>query len=94
MARLRDPASKGKRGTIVWLLREYDCTDIFGDLVTCLLEGSFEEVQHAHDILHAMDDCDVPTTEHHRIRDALKAGIKDAWRKPAVENVFELFEND
>jgi len=94
VARLRDPATKGRRGSIVWQLkvRNYDCTGIFSDLITCLLEGSFEEVQHAHDILVEMDTL-APTADYLRVRAAMTSEPQD-WRREAIVNVFEMFDEE
>jgi hypothetical protein len=50
---MRDPSTKGQRGTLVYALWEgkFDCSDIVPELVECVVEGSYEEVEHALTIL-------------------------------------------
>lgn len=98
VAQLRDPSTKGRRGSIVWRLREgnYDCSDIVDDLATCILEGSFEEVQHAHDILR---DTEIPAyapeavRTRARLQAAWDAGVH-GWRREAVDNALSFLEPD
>ena len=53
IAALRDPTTKGNRGTIVYHLwsKKLDCSDIIPELVECIIGGSYEEVNHAVHIL-------------------------------------------
>lgn len=53
--KLRDPNTIGHRGTLVYDLKEYDCVYLIPELVNCIITGSFEEVQHAIDIIQDID---------------------------------------
>ena len=87
LALLRDPETVGKRGDVVWALREgkYDCSDRETVLLLfeCVLSGTYEEVDHAMAILGDLD-CDVPMPSEvvGRLQCAVDAG---GWRGEAAE---------
>ena len=78
----------------MWALREggIDCRDILGDLVTCILEGSYEEVDHAHAILYEMGDVENAEVEYLRIHRAVIEGIKEDWREDAIAELLDWFD--
>jgi hypothetical protein len=102
VAQLRDPETKGHRGTIVWNLYDgkYDCTDILDDLITCVIDGSFEEVQHATDIIErtitdAFFGPDGQPFLDKRIallRKAITEGRVGDWRREAVDECLAIFQ--
>jgi hypothetical protein len=90
---LRDPATKGRRGSIVWALREHDCSDLLGDLALCVLEGTFEEVQHAHDIMRALDYGPGFDLVRPRLQAAWDSEMT-GWRREALQNCLAFCEPD
>lgn len=89
---LRDPATKGARGTIVYalLIGEFNCTGITHDLVGCVIDGSFEETDHALEILGRMDDIPHPANHRARVEYAMARLSHDDWRRDALEDCLRL----
>lgn len=88
---LRNPATKGTRGTIVYVLYivAYDCSSILLDLAECFLTGSYEEAMHASDIL---DDMIVKPDTAAAFRALLQGYGGDGWRREAIEEVLEFWQ--
>ncbi len=90
---LRDPATKGARGSIVYalLVGEFNCGNILHDLVECVISGSFEEVDHALEIL-GRTEIPLPQPElAARLDHALRTAEVLDWRCDALEECIALF---
>ncbi len=80
---LRDPAMKGHRGSIVYNLRDHDCSDIVPELIEGIISGSYEEAEHGLEILDDLDT--IPAYEQlaERLKDAYAAEPVE-WRRDAI----------
>ncbi|WP_168119011.1 HEAT repeat domain-containing protein [Paenibacillus sp. HB172176] len=53
---LKDPKTKGKRGTILYALESFDCSEYAEVIVESLTSRYFEESRHAYQILELIKD--------------------------------------
>ena len=94
---LRDPSTKGRRGSTLWALYDgkYDCSDLVPDLVDFVIEGNFEEVNHALSIMDTIDT-DVPTAFIEATIDRLRSALGRAtdWRRDALDVCLDIFESN
>lgn len=84
---LRDQATKGSRGTIVYHLwsKKFDCSDIIPELIDCIINGSFEEVNHSLRILEEQaGSFDNQTAIDNAIDELECAPDKEDWREDAM----------
>ena len=93
VAALNDPETKGRRGDLVYALKKHPCNDLVPLLVNCVLEGSYEEVQHALDILWDTE-ADLPDAVANPLIERLDQACKDTidWRRDALVECRDLFE--
>jgi hypothetical protein len=91
---LRDPSTSGHRGTLVYALMHFNCTDIVPELVESIISGSYEECEHGVAILHGLDPindvpADVRKAAFERFTDAIRwtAG----WRRTALRDCAAMF---
>jgi len=94
VAVLHDPSTRGRRGSAVYALRAYDCSDLLPELVLCVLDGTYEEVCHAIQILQNMD-ADVPLGFVDSAVEQLRERIATTtdWRREALEICLDMFED-
>lgn len=76
----------------MWGLRTYDCGDLLPDLVTCVLDGSFEEVQHAVNILEKTDTILPQQVLDQQLDRVRSATTTVDWRREAIDIVLDMFE--
>jgi hypothetical protein len=85
---LRDPKTKGRRGSIVyWLWKHYPCEDLAIDMVECVINGSYEEATHAIWILDEKDirmDYDQAMDLMSKLGAARQVSGND-WRRDAID---------
>ena len=93
---LRDPATKGHRGTLVYALQGFECGDIVPELIECVVVGSYEECEHAVTILHCLDaindveDRAVCRAAYERLDDA--RSWVSGWRQLAIRECLPMFK--
>ena len=103
IAAIKDPSTQGKRGTLVFCLgkalrdskEEFDYSDLMPLLVQCIIDGSYEEAQHAVDIMFDSEidlPIDVSDTLYNQLTEALK--VSHSWRGEAIREVLRLFKSE
>lgn len=95
VADLRDPATAGRRGDTVYLLRSggHDCSSIVPELIRCVASGSFEEAVHATFILERTE-ADVSDDHVCTVRAELQLAALGAagWRAELIEDALGMLD--
>ena len=92
----KDPATEGSRGTLVYALSQYECGDLLPELVNSVISGSYEEAEHAIEILEATE-AEIPTSTYRsiqrRLHELSASNDEVPWRREAIRACLDLFDD-
>lgn len=92
---LKSDHIRGSQGTLLYALGAYDCSPILPLLVDLVIDGNFEVSRQAYSLISRIEttlDDRVWESCCKRLRSAIMVARED--RRPILEELFKLFEQD
>ena len=92
---LRDARTLGNRGTLLYALRAFDCSNILSMLIDFVIEGSYEASREA---MHLIETIDIPIDNNTwaayvaKLKGALERATEE--RKPLLREVLAMLGVD
>lgn len=88
---LQDAKTVGARGTLLYALRNFDCTTIFPLLIDFVISGGWEVAHEAHSIISAIEINGGAAIEYAKIIDALESADCLDWRRRLLKDLKQDF---
>ena len=85
---------RNHRGTLVYCLGHFDCSDQFGLLIGLVISGNFEVACGALHILESLEGVSGEQAQlaSEALEDALVKTSAEDWRRELLDGAFEMFD--